>query len=199
MKRLIYLVLCTIFVFNINYAFAGGDDDKGSKIGIRAGWQLSGIYEDGSLPSGYDANSGFYAGVFRDTKLIPLLRLGTGIEYSQVGIVRDSSNVNSKILLHYLAIPIDIKVKLGPVFVLGGASLNFRVADTRTINGQSVDPADGFESNVFDVPLFLGAGVKIFFLTIEARYHWGMLNVIGSGDNFNNRSRYLQLGAAISF
>ena len=197
MNRFIPFILSAFFLLNLNYAFAG-DDDEGSKIGgIRAGWQLSGIYEDGSLPSGYGTNSGFYAGFFRDTKIIPLLRLGTGIEYSQVGLVRDSANVDAKRVLHYIAIPIDLKVKLGPVFALAGASLNFRVADVNTVNDQKTDPV--FESNVFDIPLFVGAGVKILFITIEARYHWGMLNVIGSGDQFNNNSQYFQLGAAVSF
>ena len=163
MNKLIYLFLSIFFVFNINTAYAGGDDDGGGKtIGIRAGWQLSGIYEDGSLPADFDKNSGFYLGLFKDIKIIPLLKLGTGLEYGQVGIVRDSVNVNKKRILHYIAVPIDLKVKLGPVFALAGASLNFRVADKRTRNDQPTDIPDGLESNVFDIPLFVGAGVKYF-------------------------------------
>lgn len=197
MNKLIPFLLSAFFLLNINYAFAGGDDDGGKNIGVRAGWQMSGLYEDGSIPAGYGTNSGFYVGFFKDTKIIPLLKLGTGLEYGQVGVVKDSSNYNAKRVLHYVAIPIDLKVKLGPVFALAGASLNFRVADVNTVNEQKTDPI--FESNVFDIPLFVGAGVKILFITIEARYHWGMLNVIGSGDQFNNNSQYLQLGAAVSF
>lgn len=198
MNKLIYFFLSIFFVLNINTLSASGDDD-GKNIGVRAGWQISGIYENGSIPDGYGTNSGFYAGFFKDTKIIPLLKLGTGLEYGQVGLIRDSVNVNTKRILHYIAIPIDLKVKLGPVFALGGASLNFRVADKRTVNEQSVDPPPGLESKVFDIPLFVGLGVKIFFVSIEARYHWGMLNVIGDGNVSNNKSQYFQLGAAVSF
>lgn len=43
-------------------------------------------------------------------------------------------------------------------------------------------------------PLFMGAGLKILFITLEARYHWGITDVY---QGYNNQ--YLQLGAAISF
>ena len=57
-----------------------------------------------------------------------------------------------------------------------------------------MSPTDTGKSNWFDAPVFLGAGVKIFFVSVEARYHWGLIEVRNG-----LKSQYFQLGAAVSF
>ena len=186
-----------LFVLLITTGLFAQDKNHDNKLlGVRAGWQSSGIYEDGSLPEGWDPLNSFYAGFFKEIKLVPLLRFDAGIEYAPVGIT--DSDTDSKVVLHYLSIPLNLRVKLGPVYALGGAAANFRVAEKYTIAGESYTPEDDDKSNVFDVPLFLGLGVKFMFLSIDARYYWGMLDVYDNND-ISNKSNYLQVGASLYF
>jgi hypothetical protein len=46
----------------------------------------------------------------------------------------------------------------------------------------------------FDLPLHFGAGVKFTDILLEARFHYGFLDV-----NQGNRNAYLQVGLAYSF
>lgn len=171
-----------------------GQDDKGqgNKVGgIRAGWHTATLVKDGSVADTVNNLNGFYLGFFRDTKIIPLLHFGSGIEYFQNGI---SYTGNGERVLHTISVPLDLKVKLGPVFALGGIAANFKVSEKVKIGGEYVTPLESDKSNWFDAPVFLGAGVKLFFVTIEARYHWGLLEVRNG-----KHSQYFQLGAGISF
>lgn len=187
---LLFFLLLTVGIF----AQDKNHDDK--LLGVRAGWQYSTILEDGNLLEGFDPLSSFYAGIFKEIKLVPLLRFDVGLEYAPVGI--SNSDLDSKIVLHYLSIPLNLRVKLGPVYALGGAAANFRVAEKYTILGQNYDPQDDEKSNVFDVPLYLGLGVKILFISVDARYYWGMLDIYGNDDT-TSKGQYLQVGASIYF
>ena len=103
-----------------------------------------------------------------------------------------ASGINSdKQVLNYLDIPLYLKVKIGPVFGLVGSGVNFKLSESGYTN--STTPGNEKSSGV-DVPFFLGAGAKIFFLTVEARYQWGLVNI-----NNGIHNQYLQLGAAVSF
>jgi len=197
MKKISLIVLSAFFVFSFNTTKAGDKEERNEKVGgIRAGWQYSGIYESGSIPNGYDPLSSFYVGLYKDVKIVPLLRFGVGLEYSQVGIVSNNSNIDNSLKLHYLYVPLYLKVKLGPVFALGGASPGFKVGEKLVFLGQEVSLDDDNKANAFDVPLFLGVGVKILFVSVEVRYNWGMLDVY---ENPSAKNKYLQIGAAVSF
>lgn len=191
------ILLFTALLFISTGSFAEDDDDKVG--GIRAGWQYSGLYNSGTILEGTDPLNSFYVGFFRENKLFPLLALGTGLEYFQVGVI-DSELDDTSLKLHYISIPIDIRVKLGPVYALGGVAANFKVGEKWKILGEDFTPEDDFKAEFFDVPLFLGVGVKIMMIRIEARYHWGMLDTYKSVDGSDAiKGQYLQIGAGISF
>jgi hypothetical protein len=169
----------------------GQKEDKKTIGGVRGGWHSASLVDDGSKPDTAQSLSTFYVGFFRDNKVAKILFFGTGIEYFQNGMKYSN---NDKRVLHTISIPVDLKVKIGPVFSLGGAAANFKMAERVFINDEKNKPADGDKSKGFDVAAFAGAGVKILFISIEARYHWGLLEVRNG-----MKSRYFQLGAAISF
>ena len=165
---------------------------EGHRVGgIRAGWHYAALVESGSQLDTADNLSSFYVGFFRDTRIIPMLHFGSGLEYFQNGT---SYLGNNSRVLHTISVPLDLKVKLGPVFVLGGFAANFKVSEKIHLAGESVKPPDSDMTAWFDVPFFLGAGLKIAFVTVEARYHWGLLEARNGLHN-----HYLQLGGAISF
>ena len=190
MKKRIYCLLLTLIIGTyISFAQQGKESEQIG--GLRVGFHTAAMALDGSKPDTSKRLNGFYAGFYRDNKLASILLLGTGLEYFQNGI---RYSENSKRILHTISIPVDLKVKLGPVFALGGLGLNFKVAERIRIGEESVEPMDADKSNWFDVPFFLGAGVKILFLTVETRYHWGLIE---SRNGLYNR--YLQIGASVSF
>ena len=192
MKKTKLLLLAAIIVFPTISAFAG--DDEGGKKGIRAGWQMSNFYSDGNSVG--DNLSSFYIGVFGEKKLIPLLSLGVGLEYSSNGSTQNSPD--AKYVRHIISLPVYLKVKLGPVFALAGTAANFGVADKFSIEGENIDLNDILKTNVFNLPIYMGIGVKVSIISIEARYHLGLLD-LDKTDNSSKTTQYFQLGAAVSF
>jgi hypothetical protein len=161
-----------------------------NKIGIRAGYQSSALYKDGSQFSGTDNYNSFYVGLFKESKIIPALHFGLGFEYMQSGAVMKSTD--DKQVLNYLSIPLYLKAKIGPVFALGGIAADIKVGENYT--GDAVNSPFTQDFKSVDFPLFLGAGFKILMFTIEARYHWGLSDI-----NEGVSQQYLQLGAGVSF
>ena len=54
-----------------------------------------------------------------DKDLIPLLDLRLGVDYSPKGSRQENGNDFDQLQLNYLEIPIQAKIKLGPVYALG--------------------------------------------------------------------------------
>ena len=184
-----------VFVIAVTAALITADiqaqDKKGDRVGgIRFGYQASNYYLDGDAWAS-EAMGSFYAGFFRDNQIAPLLHLGTGLEYFKNGI---SFTDDLRRDLHYVSVPLNAKIKLGPVFALTGFAPSFKVAERFVDGGDSVKPSDDEKAEWFDVPFFVGAGVKLLFITVEARYHWGLLEVM---EGYNQR--YLQVGLGLSF
>lgn len=183
----IFLAVVTLLVAHTVYA----QNDFMESVSIRGGFHSANLVYDGSKPDTTQSLNGFYFGFVKEQKLAEIFYLGTGLEYFQNGI-RYSNN--SERILHTISIPVDLKLKLGPAFGLAGAAANFKVAEKFALGNNNYNPADMDKSNWFDIPVFLGAGVKILFVTIEARYHWGLFEVRNG-----LKSEYFQLGAALTF
>lgn len=193
MKKIQLLLLSGLLTLSSINVFAG--DDDGGKNGIRAGWQYANFYDNGSSLG--DPINFFYAGFYREKKLIPLLRLGYGLEYNSVGF--KTKNVSdTQYTRHTLAIPVYARLKLGLLFAVGGVAPGVGLANKSTLLGEDVDLTDKEKTNAFDAPVFLGLGIKIAIVSIEARYHWGTMN-LSKQDDANFTQQYLQIGAAVSF
>ena len=176
MKKAI-LTLSLILVYVIGTTAVAQD----KKVGIRAGYQSSFLSDDGNKVGG--SKSGFYAGAYRDTKVFPFLRFSTGIEYSQLG----TSNLdNGDYALNYVGIPLGIKAQVGPVFASAGSGFNIKVAESGNPYSNS--------AKWYDIPAYVGAGINILFVTVEAKQIWGLTNI---NNGLNNNS--FQLGLSMRF
>ena len=190
MKKIIpFTVVITVLL--VNQVLAQNAGDKKFTSGIRGGFNTATFVEEGNKPDGSSNLKSFYVGFFNENKIVPLLHFGKGLEYMQNGM---SYNSNSERILHTISIPLYLKLKIGPVYGLGGIAGDFKVSEKFTSDNGGISPADNDKSNWFDAPVFLGAGVKILFVSVEARYHWGLIEV---RDGLYNR--YFQIGGAISF
>ena len=183
------LLVLAFVAFALNQGNA--QDEKPQKNGIRFGYHAASMVKDGSKPEESKTLSSFYVGFFRSKKIGGILHFDSGIEYFQNGL---NYTGDAKRTLHTISIPLDLRLKIGPVYGVGGAAANFKVAENIDLGDNSITPIDNDKSNWFDVAAFAGAGVKIWILSVEARYHWGLLEA--RNDLYN---RYFQLGAAISF
>ena len=185
-----HVVLAAVFFLGIITVYA--QDKNADKIGgIRGGFQSAVMVEDGSKADTANNLKTFYVGLFRDQKLVPILFFGSGIEYFQNGSRYPN---DSKRVLHMVSIPLYLKLKIGPVFALGGIAGNFKVAEKIYVGDTKSKPPDGDKSKWFDGAAFAGVGLKILFITVEARYHWGLIE-----SNNGLYNRYLQIGAGLSF
>lgn len=184
--KLLYLLLVAVFC-NVN-SFAGGDDKIG---GIRAGYHSANQFIDGDKIGGFDPLNSFYVGFYKTNRIVPILNWEFGAEYFKNGAISG----NNKYELHYLSVPLDLKVKLGPVFVLGGLAPSFKVAEKWDLNGTKYDPTGDEKSEWFDAPVLVGVGFEILMFKIEARYHWGLMELSDDG----TKNQYLQIGAGVSF
>lgn len=187
MKKLIGTTLIVLLVVIGQESFAQ-DDEVG---GLRFGFHNSAMYKDGNMFPGSVPYQTFYIGLFRDNKVAPLFYLGSGLEYFQNGA---KINDDNKTVLHYISVPLNVKLKIGPAFGITGFAPSFRLSEQKYILGVKSTPSGDDKSDWFDIPFILGAGVKVLFVTVEARYHWGLRDVKDS-----YRNQYFQLGAGISF
>jgi hypothetical protein len=183
-----FLVLAVIFTF-LSVEMLAQEKGGGDRVGgIRLGYHVSQFSDKGE--SFGDPMESFYIGLFRDNKVLSLLHFGTGLEYYKNG----TKMVDYERDLYYLSIPMYLKLKLGPVFLLTGFSPSFKVAERIIEDGVSEKPTDEEKAEWFDIPFFVGGGVKISFVTLEVRYHWGLREVT---DGYMTQS--FQIGAGISF
>ncbi len=185
-----YLLFVFAAAFSLIIADLQAQEKKGDRVGgLRFGFHASQLSKDGNKWG--DPVQSFYVGFARDNQVMPLLHLGTGLEYFKNG-VKLTDGIQRD--FHYVSIPLNVKLKLGPAFALTGFAPSFKVAERYVTDGSSEKPSDDMKAEWFDIPFFVGAGVKIWMLSLEARYHWGMMEVT---DGY--KSQYFQLGLGLNF
>jgi hypothetical protein len=183
MKNVMRLMLVLIVVLMV----VAGPLSAANRRGIRFG------YIDGKLDKGssglYDQGYGsFYVGFFNDQRIIPMLYFSSGLDYYQSGSKKKD---DTKLVLHYISVPLALKLKIGPVHGIGGVHGAVKVSSKLTVLGESGSAKD-FKS--FDAGAFLGAGIQILFIAAEVKYNWGLVDIYNGYKN-----NFLQAGLTLSF
>ena len=108
MKKILFFLLLG-FVLIPTEKILADDDDKPFYKGIRVGWQQSNFSN-----SDWGDLSSFYAGFFGVKKigLGKLFSFYSGLEFYQIGSKEDNDN---KFVISYISVPINLRVKVGPV------------------------------------------------------------------------------------
>lgn len=172
------IMILSLFVAG-SLTFKSLAQDK--KFGIRGGYQSSYLTQDGDKVG--SSKSGFYVGAYKDTKVFPFLHVNTGLEYSQLGA---SKLDNDDYTLNYIGVPLALKVKVGPLYAIGGTGFNVKVSEKGSPYSDS--------AKWFDIPAYVGAGFNILFLAVEARQTWGLTDI---NHGLNNNS--FQVGLSMRF
>ena len=189
-KQILSKVILIAIVMTISFEINAEDDDKPGKVGVRAGWHYAGMFIDGDALAGTDHVNTFYVGLFKEKKLLPLTRFGSGLEYFKNGYTIDGGGDRD---LHYLSVPLYLKVKVAFVYATGGTALNLKISESLPGDSQT-DPLNNEKTDFFDMPLQLGLGIQILIFSVEARYHWGMFDM-----KYGAKNQYLQAGFTVSF
>jgi hypothetical protein len=179
------LVAMLLAVIVFNPSVSNGGDKK--NFGIRAGYQNASMQSVDSI--WYNSLNSFYIGGYKEFRFFPFLYAGSGLEYFINGNQKDENN---KLLLHYLSVPLDIKLKAGPIFALGGFSLNFKIGEKMMVDGKTINLTGDNKIGWFDSSAFIGAGINILMISIEGRYHWGLVDV-----NRGFHNNYYQVGLVL--
>ncbi|MBS2098569.1 outer membrane beta-barrel protein [Carboxylicivirga linearis] len=168
-KRILTLaVVLTLFI---------STQAQDKSMGLRIGYQSSYMMVDNSKV-GSSGNS-FYVNAYRDNKLLPFLFFHSGLQYSQSESTIESHDYK----INYLGAPLAMKVKVGPIYALGGASFNVKLNEKN-------NPFES-SSSWYDTNAFVGAGFKLLFMTIDTRYMWGLTDV---NQGIHNNSFQVGLG-----
>jgi len=179
-KKILTVLVISIFICGTLSSHAGEPITKGPI----AGWHYSDILKDGKSLYGENMNS-FFVGFFSNKQLgaTKLLQINTALMYFQNG---SRQNDNNKIRLHYLNIPVSLRVQVGPVYGLAGINGGIKLGGESYILGIKSDVKD---INTWDAGWHLAVGAKIGPIGVEAKYNWGLVDL-----NNGYKSQYLQLG-----
>ncbi len=182
MKKLLTLLAAVALFSGLNA------QDGPDLITFEAGWTSSTLAETGT--DFLENTSGFYVGVRKDFKIVPLVRFNTGLLFTQQGTAYDLPSTDD-LKMGYLHLPFGAKLKLGPIFLTGGISPSFR------LSANAGDENVGDEFKVFDLPAYGGIGVKVLMVSLDFRYNYGLLNV-SDVSGFDAQNQFFTLGLGFS-
>jgi len=179
-KKILTIIALCILIWGSFTSHAGEPFKKGPI----AGWHYSDILKDGSSLYGGHYNS-FFVGFFSNKKLgsSELLQFNSAIMYYQNG---SKENDDNWMRLHYLNIPVSLRVQVGPVYGFAGVNGAIKLGGENHTLGVKTNVK---EINTWDAGVHAGLGVKFWILGVEAKYNWGLVDL-----NDGYKSQYLQLG-----
>jgi hypothetical protein len=161
------------------------DDDRWN--GLRAGYHLSNFEGDKGSTS---SRNGYYGGYYRNLIKVPLFSLSTGLEFNTAG----SASGDDERRLSYLSLPINNRFKFGPVYIDLGLDAALKMGEKTLVDGVEVELPDEAKAEALDLLVHGGAGFKFLFLSVEARYRYGLTEVYEG-----TRNAGLQLGLSTFF
>lgn len=179
-----------------------------AQIGIKAGMNFA--KQSGSDITGASEVflSNFQAGVFTHKDLIPLLKIRVGLDYSPKGTKWESGSDYAQGTFNYLELPVLARVKLGPVYGLGGFYGAYALSGKSKVNTSGIEVEEDIDFDVseirrFDYGMKFGLGFQLGLGPIhafaEVDYSFGFLNLNKSstGDNVKNNVIGVSIGVLL--
>jgi len=164
-------------------------DKKPALITFTAGWSNADLTQDDSST---DTRNGFFAGVRKDFKIIPMLHLNTGLLYVQKGASIDFGGSGKEdFKLDYLDIPVGLKFKIGPFFATGGVSANLKLSSQ--FDGEKVDDIKPFE-----LASSVGIGAKFLMFSVDLRWNNSFGDIVQDNEGADIRNSYFLIGLGFS-
>jgi len=194
MKKIVLLVMLSILVSLTSMA----------QIGVKAGMNFA--KQSGNNVTSYSEAylSNFNFGLFTHKDLIPLLKIRVGLDYSPKGTKWDSGNDYEQATYNYLELPVLARVKLGPVYGLGGFYGAYAMSAKNETNIESNDiDFDADDISRFDYGMKFGLGFQLGLGPIhafaEVDYSFGLynLNKVSTEDEMKNAVIGISVGVLL--
>ncbi len=207
MKKLIFVIGCTIFAFGASAQVML----EGTSFGAKAGLNISNFTGDGE----FDSKADLYAGALAEYRFSNLFGVSVELVYSRQGMVTPDEAIQSReymyeldqrtrisktsIRANYLNIPL-----MGKLYVLDELSLDFGLQIDILLNAKKVTKT-GNQTQKEDIDVFetrgsslaLGASYNIWkSVFLSARYNIGLASIC---EYFEAKNSVYQLGAGIKF
>lgn len=184
MKKIFTMIICLTIATG---AFA---QEKGFTWGVKAGLNLADMI--GKDVDGTKMKAGFNAGIVTEFALSEKFSVGPELVYSLQGCKMgdakyNASYINLPIMAKYYVID-KLSINLGPQFGY--------LAGLKTKVGSESVKVDKSMYNKFDVAIGIGATYNFGMIFADARYNWGMTNVLKGGKNKNS---VIQIGVGCKF
>lgn len=159
----------------------GSVNAQQKSFGIRSGYSSTFMSKSGHKTGSSEDN--YFIHLYKDTKIFPFIHLQSGLEYSRTGgsIDKFSHNIN------YIGVPLALKVKVGPIYAIGGGTFNVKLSET---SSPSESPFKG-SSKWYDTNAFVGLGLEIFIVTFDIKYTHGLTSI---NNGFRNNGYQASIG-----
>ncbi|RSK38533.1 porin family protein [Mangrovimonas spongiae] len=173
MKKIIFLVFviaCTTVSFS-----------QKDLYGVRVGYNISNLDFDPDANFSNQHRNGFAIGFFGEYALTTSMSIAPEIQFSAEG-AKDRD-----LRIDYIQTPILLKFRLGDRFSIGAGPL---------VGVKIHEYEDGYKNFAFS-----GIGGLEFMITdeifIDARYHYGLTNIIDDENDIEAKNTNIQLGIGI--
>jgi len=206
MKRILFLLVAAFILF--------GFQTK-AQLGVHIGYNFSKV--DGAEPVLPTLSEKYLTslsgGIFFDKGLISLLDIRLGLMYSPKGTRFVNGDSYTKTTINYLEVPLQAKIKVGPIYALGGVygamALNGKVKD-HYMNGVLFIGADkdlDFQNDNYkkvDYGLKFGVGFQYglgpIHIFAQGDYSFGLMNIHDAdGAEWKNNTIGVSAGVLIGF
>jgi len=155
-----------------------------AQLGIKAGMNFAKLSGASSLVGSETTLNNFQFGVFTHKDIIPLLKIRVGLDYSPKGSKWESGSSYSQVTYNYLELPVLARVKLGPVYGLGGFYGAYAMNGKRKSSLAGIEIEDDLDFDAtsrWDYGMKFGLGFQLGLGPIhafaEADYSFGFQNI----------------------
>jgi len=207
MKKAIAILIVTCTgIFNVN---AQEDVREKIKIGLKAGANLSNVYDERGEEFVADSKLGFTGGVFIPIPIGKFLGVQPEVLYSQKGFKGQGRLLGNTYDLtrttNHIDVPLMVSIKPATVFtIMAGPQFSYLLSQNDkftsgnlTIDQQQDFKNDNIRKNVMS--FVVGADINIDHVVLSARANWDVQNNGGDGNNTSPRYKNMWYQFAIGY
>ncbi|AWA30435.1 PorT family protein [Flavobacterium magnum] len=213
-RTAILFLLANMALFNANAqetTATVADNREAIRFGVKAGINLSNVYDDNDNDFVADSKVGFAGGAFLTIPIGQVLGFQPEVMYSEKGFKVTGSFLGSdyeyKRTNTYIDIPLQLQFKASPVFsILAGPQFSYLIQtknnfnDGQFTNEQEADiNGENYKKNIFGFTV--GADLNFDNFVISARGAWDISKTDSDGgsSNINYKNQVLQLAVGYAF